>query len=993
MVEFTFKLIVDELRSSFFLVVYLFLVASTTLCALDRERSLDQYSYQVWQTGSGLPQNTVHTALQSRDGYMWFATEGGLVRFDGQQFVVYDSSNTPSLKSNHIRSLAQDGQGVMWIATSDGLLRRDGSQLEAFSTTGELPGSNVLALHADSSGRIWAVTPEGLARCSEGQHGVAYAQSYVLGEGTSKLTGQITSSSDGAIWVGTETGLKVLRNERFTDVAGLPRQVAIQSLLFDRSSRLWVGTSKGLFLSRAGTEYRFEPVPSVTSREVSALFEDRQGDIWIGTEGRLMRLASGSAGVSVSSRAFPDASVIELAEDTEGDLWIGTDAQGVTIARNQKFVTYTARQGLTDDAVRCVFSDQRGVVSAGTTEGVTEFAGREVKHLTTAEGLSSNVILSLGEDRDRSLLVGTPDGLNIVRTRGISLITSADGLADDFVRSLYRDTDGSLWIGTRRGLSHQDLQGHFSTYTQADGLGSDLVGEVVRDRRGDLWIATLEGLSLLRGGTLRNFRKQDGLSSNVITALYEDADDDLWVGTRDAGLNLLREGKIVRVPERVALPPAVYGVAEDGNGSLWIPSSSGIVRVGRKELKAAILGKSDKPAVVWYGTSDGLRVNECSIGGHPEVWKGSDGTLWFSTVRGLAALYPEAARRRDVAPPVIIESITIDDQRWNPSQLDAVSPGHSRFAFEYAGLSFAEPQKVQYRYKLEGFDKHWIEAGLQRTAYYTNIPPGAYRFRVIARSGEGVWNEKGATIAFRLAPRFYQTLWFYAGVVILLGLASYLVYRWRVAEVEARFNAVLQERNRIAREIHDTLAQGFVGVSMQLETVARLPSSSAEMARQHLDQARQLVRDSLAEARRSIWQLRSQSSEYGDLASRLSKAANQTIGPSPVKLSVEVRGTYRPLRQNVEDELLRIGQEAVTNAIRHADPHRITIELAFDTRRVRLAISDDGRGFAFGSHPSSSNGHFGLQGMRERAEQIGGQLFIESAVGKGTKVSVEAPLA
>ncbi len=992
MVGFFFKLLVDKLRFSSFVAVCLFLVASTTLRALDPERSLEQYGYQVWQTGSGLPQNTVHSALQSRDGYMWFATEGGLVRFDGQQFVIYDSSNTPSLKSNHIRSLALDGQGVMWIATSNGLLTRKGGQLGTFSTAGELPGSNILALHADSSGRIWAVTPDGLARCTEGQHRVAYAQSYVLGEGSSKLRGPITSSSDGAIWVGTETGLKVLRNERFSDVPGVPREAAIESLLFDRSSRLWVGTSKGLFLSRAGTEYRFESVRGVALQQISALFEDRQGDIWIGTEGSVVRLVTGPAGLSVASRKLPDASVIALSEDAEGDLWIGTDTQGVTIARNQKFVTYTARQGLTDDSVRCVFSDRKGVVSAGTSAGVTQLTSGEFRHLTTAEGLSSNVVLSLGEDRNGSLLVGTPDGLNIVRARGISLITSADGLADDFVRSIYLDTDGSLWISTRRGLSHQDRQGHFRTYTQADGLGSDLVGEVVRDRKGDLWIATLEGLSLLRGGTFRNFRKQDGLSSDVITAIYEDADGDLWIGTRDAGLNLLRGGKIIRVPERVGLPPAIYGIAEDGNGSLWIPSSFGIVRVERKEMKAATLGQSEKPIVVWYGTSDGLQVNECSVGGHPEVWKGSNGTLWFSTVRGLAALYPDATGRRYVAPPVVIESVAIDDQRSNPSQLDAISPGHSRFAFEYAGLSFAAPQKVQYRYKLEGFDKHWIEAGLRRTAYYTNIPPGAYRFRVVAGSGEGVWNETGATVAFRLEPRFYQTLWFYAAVVLLLGLTGYLIYRWRVAEVEAKFNAVLQERNRIAREIHDTLAQGFVGVSMQLETVARLSSSSADMARQHLDQARQLVRDSLAEARRSIWQLRSQSAESGDLASRLSQAAHQKIGDSPVKLSVEVRGTYRPLRQNVEDELLRIGQEAVTNAIRHADPHRITIELAFDTRTVRLAISDDGRGFAFGSQPGSSNGHFGLQGMRERADQIGGQLFVESAVGKGTRVLVEAPL-
>jgi len=388
-----------------------------------------------------------------------------------------------------------------------------------------------------------------------------------------------------------------------------------------------------------------------------------------------------------------------------------------------------------------------------------------------------------------------------------------------------------------------------------------------------------------------------------------------------------------------------------------------------------------------------LRINECSAGGHPAVWKTRDGTIWFSTLKGASALYPDAAQLNRVLPPVVIESVRIDSQTFSPSQVASIAPGHTRFSFEYAGLSFAAPQKVRYRYKLEGFDKNWIEAGAERTAYYTNIPPGSYRFRVLARNNDGFWNEAGAVTGFIVEPHFYQTIWFYCLLALAFAGGAYLIYRWRVAEVEARFNAVLQERTRIAREIHDTLAQGFVGISMQLEIVSRLLSTSAEAARGHLDQARIQVREGLSEARRSIWQLRSQSAENEDFGARVSKSANQAIGQNPVKFSLEVRGTYRPLRPHVEEELLRISQEAVANALRHARPHHINIELVYAAKKLRMTITDDGGGFEPPADGAALNGHYGLKGMRERAEQISAHLVVESGIGKGTKILVEASLA
>ncbi len=962
-----------------FNLVFLLIISCAPLNALTKARTLNQFTYQTWQTGSGLPQNTVHSVLQGRNGYLWLATEGGLVRFDGFHFEVFDTRNTPELKSNNIQSLLEDRAGALWVATASGLYKFAGNRFEIIAEDG-----NLLALGMDRDGVIWALTPTELLGVSSAKR-AAQVRKYTPEDTAAKFTGALAMAGDGTLWLGTQNGLRKFHNGRFSDVAdGLP-STNVNALLLDRSSRLWIGSDAGLFL--AGSR---NSLP-LSSRHVLALFEDWEGAIWVGDDLGLARLEGTPPGMRFS-RALPGSTVIALAEDAERDLWVGTESNGLTVLRNPKFVTYTSRDGLAGDVIRSVFESSNRTLAVGTSQGLSQLKEGRFESLNSTNGLSSDVVLSLNEDRDRNLLAGTPDGLNRITPRGISIITSADGLADDFIRSVYRDIDGSLWIGTRRGLSHEISGNRFTTYTHLDGLGSDLAGAVLRDHTQSLWVGTLGGLTRYDRGKFVNYTIRDGLSSNIVTALYEDAAGNLWIGTQDGGLNVRHGNRFFALPKQLGLPDAIYGIAEDANGELWISSNRGIVRVNRQALERVAQATSDTATVVWYGTSDGLNVNECSAGGHPEVWKAHDGTIWFATVKGLAALYPDAARLNHVLPPVVLESIAVDNRNFVPSQVQTIHPGHSRIAFTYAGLSFAAPEKVIYRYKLEGFDKEWVDAGSERTAVYTNIPPGTYSFRVLARNNDGFWSASGAALSFRLEPHFYQTIWFYLLAALALVLCGYLIYRARVAGVQARFDAVLGERSRIAREIHDTLAQGFVGVSVQLEIVSRLLASSTEGAREHLDQARIQVRDSISEARRSIWQLRSQGPENADLASRISKAAAQAIGSHPVKFELDVRGANRPLSAPVEDELLRIGQEAITNAVRHADSKHIHVELAFGARKLRLVVADDGCGFTASPDSGSSNGHFGLEGMRERAEQIKATIQVDSVKGKGTKVIVEAPL-
>jgi ligand-binding sensor domain-containing protein/signal transduction histidine kinase len=994
-IELTINLSVDlrfwkscytrQLRAAALLSTCFCLLTCARGYALDPARSLDQFTYQNWQTGSGLPQNSAHAVLQTRDGFLWIATEGGLVRFDGSQFRTFDARGTPALGSNSIRALIEDPEGALWIATDAALCRRKGEQIESIQKT-----AGILALHQDHTGGLWAVMPDGLERWTSDP--AKSPARFSLADNSPRFTGAIASDASGRLWLGTETGLAVWRNGTFENVtANLPQQ-PVESLLLDHSSRLWVGSEKGLYIAEPVAGRVFHPIcRDANLASISALFEDFERSIWIGTGSGAYRITNPEQGCEKAAN-IGSGPVLSFAEDAEGDLWIGSESAGLSIVRNQKFVTYTSRSGLASDTVRCVFETRDGRLFFGGNDGLTEMRAGRTQRFTTADGLASNIVLSLGEDNSGDLLIGTPDGLDRLHNGAFSLTTSSDGLPDDFVRSLYTDSDGSLWIGTRRGLAHQDLSHRITTYTQANGLGSDLVGAVLRDRHGRLWAATLDGLSVLEDGHFQNFRTRDGLSSDVVTALYQDADGDLWIGTQDAGLNLRTRERFLRLPRTIGLPEAVYGIVEDANGELWIPSKSGIARVNRAELKAAAENGNRKINVVWYNTSDGLLVDECSIGGHPEVWKANDGTLWFSTLKGAAALSPRAARLNRILPPVSIESIQVDTQLLAPAAVRDLRPGTARLTFNYAALSFAAPQKIRYRYRLEGFDENWIDAGSDRSAYYTNIPPGEYSFRVIARNNDGFWNEAGALTTFRLEPRFYQTLWFYFVCALGLAAASYGIYRWRLLEIEARFQAVLQERNRIGREIHDTLAQSFVAVSMQLEIVSRLLNVSVEAAREHLDQARTQVREGLAEARRAIWQLRSESAGNEDLAARVSKTAQQAIGLNPVKLTMEVHGTYRPLRPEVEEELLRISQEAVNNSLRHAKPNKIAIELSYAAKQLRMTIADDGIGFTPGTVDTGPNGHFGLKGMRERAEQIHANLVVDSAAGRGTKVLVEAPL-
>lgn len=913
----------------------LLLVFAGRAAALDPSDSLDRYARQSWQTDGGLPQNTVSAILQTSDGYLWLGTDGGLARFDGHRFAVFDSQNG-ALPNDRIRGLAQDRAGALWVATADGLLRREGGRFRRFGTDDGLPGTDVLTLTVDSRRGLLVTTSRGAA------------------------------SFDGSQFRTISAAIDPTDTLSSGDVT-------------------WTPTTRGLIKSGRGFTQTYTVADGLPSNRITALHLDRAGTLWIGTESGLARLGPKGIEVFPSTDLLSSDAVLALQEDRDGDLWVGTDANGVTVLRDQKFVAYSGRAVGLDRTVRCVLSDHAGTIWAGTDgEGVVRVKDGAAEKPAWNSRLSSGIVLALADAPNGDLLVGTPDGLNILHGDRVSVLTSADGLAEDFIRSVYVDRDGSIWVGTRRGLSHLEA-GRTKTYTQADGLGSDMVGSLLRDRDGNFWAGTLNGLSRLQNGAFTTFTVKNGLSSNTITDLHADREGVLWIGTQGGSVDLWRRGSFTALPKALGLPATIYGIAEDPHNDLWFAAKTGIFRVNRSDL----FNPSVQGMAVPYGTGDGLRVRECSGGGHPAISETPAGDIWFAMERGLAELRAAHTFSSGLAPPVVIESITVDGKAFDPERIAQIDAGHSHLGFEYAGLSFAAPGKVCYRYRLDNFDRGWVDAGTQRVAYYTNLPPGRYRFQVKAENGDGLWNTAGAAFSFEVKPQFYQTWWFRSLILLALALTVYGGYYVRVRQVQAEYAAVLGERNRIAREIHDTLAQGFVGVSVQLELVSRFLANSPDAARAQLNETRTLVRNCIAEARQSIWELRSQSSENQDFAARLSNMAKQVAGTSGVRVQMAVRGTFRPLTTRLEDELFRIGQEAVTNAVRHGGAKHIDIELVFDAGKLRMTVADDGCGFEGSVNSSGPEGHFGLKGMRERATQIQAELRVDSALGKGTRVWLE----
>ena len=961
--------------------------------ALEPTTPMANYGRQSWLMENGLPQNTVHALAQTQDGFLWIGTETGLVRFDGYSFAVFDRNSTPALPSGDIRCLLALGNGSLWVGTGEGLVKWQNGTETDFTTHKGLPANGIKALAQDETGELWVLTDLGLARL-DGASFIADAEGLPGG-------GIISLIQGGGNHVSVETtqGLFSRGKDRWNAVE-LPASMSSNAIQFVEplpGGEIAAASSSEISILRNNhIVQRLGVGREIHGTRIQALLSDPDGCLWIGTNAGLARFVNGKVETLPVTDPLSSASILSLLEDREGNLWVGTETGGLHILRDARFEVVDTRDGMSSDNTTTVVEDRTGALWVGTAGGgldvLTQTPGgaRNTRTYTVRDGLLSDVILSLAPAPDGDMWVGTPDGLNLIRRGRVDSYTSADGLPDDFVRSLLVDADGSLWIGTRRGLTHwinAPAGVNMQTFTHASGLGSDLVGAMARDARGSLWVATLAGLSRLLNGRITNYTTANGLSSDVVTALLPRGQGSLLIGTQDHGWNLLDGGKFSVPKDENLNETNVHAILEDAGNHLWFATDNGIARCDCTMT-------ADCTHWIEFGPADGLRSRETATNSHPSAWRSRDGRLWFATPKGLAEADPSHFPINTIPPPVALERFAVDDVNQAlhaAGSMLKITAGHVHFEFDYAGLSFTAPQKVRYRYLLEGFDHHWTEAGSRHTAYYTNIPPGQYTFRVQAANNDGLWNTQGAALEFELRPHFYQTIWFYILLTAIMASMVVVLLRLRLLRAEREFSAVLGERTRIAREIHDTLAQGYVGISVQLEVLAELlRHNKVKAAQEQLDRTRGHVRDGLTDARQSIWALRSQDSGEKTMPVRLQRMT-ENAGGHGLETSFSAHGVYRPLSPGTEREFLRVAQEAIHNVKKHAEAKHLAVQLDYSQNEITLDVRDDGKGFVEDQRRGSLTGHYGLTGMRERATAIGGVLEVTAEPGNGTTVRLRAP--
>lgn len=793
---------------------------------LDPEKALTQYRFDQWTIEQGLPMNRVQAIVQTADGYIWLGTQEGLVRFDGFDFHVYDSRNSP-LASNDISSLAADTLGNLWIGTAyDGVSRYRRGHFTSYNVSNGLSSNQVQSLLVDREGRVWVGTQAGIDRIENGA--VRSIRDPVLQGHTVRALEQ---AADGRILVGTlDAGLFAFDDGELTEVAFGERLPSREITALEQApdGTLYVGTRQGVaFVSERDVDL-IDSGDGLPAGTVRALRSDAGGALWIGIEGGgLARYYDGEVQTVPPSRI---SSVWALWEDVEGSMWIGTQRGGMIRLQDGKFTTYTTAEGLASNSVYAVVEDARGDIWVGTSGGgLSRIRDGDVTTYTPENGFPTLNVGGLYAPRDGGLWIGTL-GAGLIRfDNGVfRQYTERHGLPDDRVFNIHEDAAGNLWMGTyKQGLVRYDGS-EFVTFTTEDGLTHNAITAIEEGPDGTLWFGTFRGgLSIMKDGVVTDsITMEHGLPQNYVSSLHLDEKGSLWIATQEGGLTRLRDGRLATVTTDHGLfSNSILQILEDDEGSLWMSSNRGLFRARRGDIEAVMDGRSAGFKVVVYDRSDGLTTTEFNGGAQPAGWKDREGRLWFVSSNGVVRVDPEHMPVNTHPPNVVIERVLAAGDSVRTDTMVILEPGRNKIEIDFIGLSYQAADEVVYRYMLEGVDEEWVFSGTRRQAFYTNLPPGEYTFRVSARNADGYWSARPAIFTFRLKPFFYQTIWCYLLVAVALVLCGIVIYRLRVRHLKERqreLEQLVDERTRDLRDEKEKVEQAMSVIEEQAEQLREL---------------------------------------------------------------------------------------------------------------------------------------------------------------------------
>ncbi|HWE94065.1 MAG TPA: two-component regulator propeller domain-containing protein [Tepidisphaeraceae bacterium] len=966
------------------------LLATEKARALDPNRALTQAVHRIWQVAQGLPHATVFAVWQTQDGYLWLGTQTGLVRFDGIRFTSVREVGGVSLENIWVEDLVEDAGHSLWIATDGaGLIRLQNGTGRRYGISDGLPSEHVHSLRTDRHGDLWIGTANGLARFSQ-EHFTVFRKEQGLAMTAVRA---VCEGANGLVWVGGDGAqLSVWDGVSFTThpLASVPAGAVVNDLATSEDGAIWVGTSSGLVRLKDGIEKRWTAAEGLADDAVLCLATGQGGTLWVGTRDGFSRVRNEEIENFRQRNGLSQSTVYTLCEDREGSLWVGTKL-GLNQFFDGRLIPFTANEGLPSNDTGPILQDGEGTTWVGTLgAGLGRFDGRRISALTTKEGLAGATIRALSDDGEGGLWAGTDSGLARMRDgRVVQAYTTAQGLPSDAIRCLVRDKKGTLWAGTAQGIAAL-RDGRFVTPDDPPPpLRGPVIALVDHSTLGLLAAVEGGGLYAYADGKFKQYTPDPRSPANI-DAFFEDKDGLLWIGTAGGGLHLLDGAATFNFSMRDGLyDDEIYGIVGDDQDRLWMACSKGIFYVPRAQLRKLATREIKAVTSTPFSPTDAQRTIECKPGVQPAAWRMRDGRIWFSTTRGVIVLDPSRLQRGGPSMPVLIDEVIVNGRSERPGLLRSLPPGNTNLEFHYAALTLLAPNRVAYRYQLEGFDKDWVQAGARREAFYNNLAPGNYRFRVSAQKFDEPWIENEAPVAFTLAPYLYQRRWFFPLCGLLLAGVVWLGYRARVRRIREHLHAIVAERSRIARELHDTLMQGFSGVTMEMQALSsRLPES------QERGTLEEIIRDAgtcLREARQSIAGLRRSREANSGLAAAISQAARQITETRSVRLKLDVGKDGPTLAPEVEYNLLRIAQEAVTNAVKHSGARTIDVALNGTPQALRLTIKDDGSGIPAENGAGPGPGHYGLIGMRERATQIGADLRLVSEPGRGTAVYVLFP--